>query len=168
MAPGGRQRRRQWALVHHLGAADTVVAAAFSEQYWQNTSTILQNLRSDAAVFGSVAELCADAISAGRSVFANLTMGHMPSLECDDERRGNPCMFTFNVDDYGSMQRGDVLLTHAVNQGVVSARQRGCSVVAFTCPYVDHSGYPRGQINPSEDHLMLEDVADLVVLRIAI
>ena len=90
-----------------------------------------------------MAELCAGAIQRGRSVFANLTMGHMPSLECDDQRKGNPRLFEFNVDDYGSMQQGDVLLTHAVSRGVLAARRRGVRVVAFTCPYVDHSGWPR-------------------------
>ena len=61
------------------------------------------------------------------------------------------------------MEHGDVLLTHAVDSAVLAAKQRGVFVVAFTCPYVNHSKWPRGQIVPSEHGLLLEDVANVVV-----
>lgn len=141
----------------------TATAGSFSEQYYNGSLEILTRLRADAATFSDVAELCASAISAGSRVFANLVMGHMPAAECADNRSGNPCVFTFNSHDYSSMRRGDVLLTHAVTRAVGDARRRGVKVIAFTCPYVNHSGWPSGEIQPSEDELMLEDVADLVV-----
>ena len=67
--------------------------------------------------------------------------------------------------NYGAMRPGDVLLTHAATRAVHDARRRarGVRVFAFTCPYVGHSGWPRGQIMPPEDGLLLEDVADRVV-----
>ena len=110
-----------------------------------------------------MAAVCASSIATGGRVFANLTMGHMPTAECSDQRAGNPQLFVFDCSDYGAMRPGDVLLTHAATRAVRDARRRGVRVFAFTCPYVDHSGWPRGQIMPSEDGLLLEDVADRVV-----
>lgn len=157
------------------GDGSTVAAAAepsaivvppsldFAKQYFDGSVEILAAIRKDSPVLGAVAASCAGAISRGQRVFANLTMGHLPAAECEDTRAGNPAHFVFNCENYEMMKSGDVLLTHAVSKAVLAARERGVLVIAFTCPYVDHSAYPRGQIQPAEDNLLLEDVADFVV-----
>jgi uncharacterized phosphosugar-binding protein len=141
---------------------------AFGEEYYQNSVKMLRAIRDDAAVIGEFAARCAAALRAGHKVYANAAAGHMPRLELDNEREGNPAMFEFSPtlftpEQHAAMQEGDVLFINRVTAAARQVRDAGVYVVAFTTCYANNRNAPLGMIRPGENDYMPEDVASHVV-----
>ena len=142
---------------------------AFGEEYYQNVVKLLRAIHADAGIVAEVAVRAADAIRAGRKVYANITTGHMPTSELMNEREGNPALFEFTGSDvctpeqFAAMQEGDVLLTNHVSEAERQARDAGVYVVIFTTCYVNNRNTPPEMVHPNENDLMPEDVASRVV-----
>ncbi len=141
---------------------------AFGEEYYQKAVEILRAVGDD-TVLAEVATRAVEALRQGHKVYANISIGHMPSFELDDRREGNPLVFTtpenvgFSPDHLAALGEGDVLLTCQTNEAIREARDRGVYVVAFTTPYRPNSKTPPGKLNPNENDLLPEDVASQVV-----
>lgn len=141
----------------------------FGEEYYQNAVKLLQDIRTDVQIVAEVSAKATDAIRAGNKVYANVTTGHMPTYELENEREGNPAQFEFTGADsctpeqYAAMQAGDVLLTNSVSEAVRAARDAGVYVVVFTTCYINNHNVPPGKVNPNVNDWMPEDVASRVV-----
>jgi len=107
---------------------------AFGEEYYQNAVQLLRDIRGDAEILAEVATKATDALRTSRTVYANITTGHMPTYELINDREGNPAFFEFTGADsctpeqFAAMREGDVLLTNSVNESVRAARDVGIYV----------------------------------------
>ncbi|MBI4552458.1 MAG: hypothetical protein HY710_09355 [Candidatus Latescibacteria bacterium] len=141
----------------------------FGEAYYQNAVKLLQDVRGEAKSIAGVSAIAADALRAGRTVYANITAGHMPKYELVNEREGNPALFTFIApnqcppESFAAMQAGDVLLTNYVGEPVRAARDRGVYVVVVTTYYYSNRHTPPGKLPPNPHDWMPEDVASRVI-----
>ena len=110
---------------------------AFGEEYYQNAVQLLRDIRGDAEILAEVATKATDALRTSRTVYANITTGHMPTYELINDREGNPAFFEFTGADsctpeqFAAMREGDVLLTNSVNESVRAARDVGIYVVVL-------------------------------------
>ncbi len=141
---------------------------AFGEEYYQNAVKILRALHDDAPIIAAVAARCAEALSTGHKVYTNAVAGHMPRMELDDEREGNPALFEFSAgaftaEQFAAMGKGDVLLTNSVSADVRQAREAGAYVVVVTTCYTNNRHAPPGMVHPNENDWMPEDVASQVL-----
>jgi uncharacterized phosphosugar-binding protein len=141
---------------------------AFGEEYYQNAIEILRAIGADDALV-EVARRAVEALRHGHKVYANISIGHMPTYELDDKREGNPLIFaspqsgSFTPEELETLGEGDVLLTCQTNAAMRQARDRGAYVVSFTTPYRPNSKTPPDKLNPNEDNLLPEDVASCVI-----
>ncbi|MEE3194007.1 MAG: hypothetical protein VX289_05740 [Candidatus Poribacteria bacterium] len=142
---------------------------AFGEEYYQNAVQLLRDIRGDAEILADIATKATDALRTSRTVYANITTGHMPTYELINDREGNPAFFEFTGADsctpeqFAAMREGDVLLTNSVNESVRAARDVGIYVVVFTTCYVNNRNTPQGKVNPNVNDWMPEDVASRVI-----
>ena len=141
----------------------------FGLEYYRVVTDLLRQIRDDAPILAEIAARATETIRAGRTVYMNVSTGHMPSNELVNDREGSPGIFQVNTSDsntqeeYDAMQAGDMLLTNRVSEAVKTVRDRGVYVVVFTTCYVNNRITPPGKVQPNENDLMPEDVATLVV-----
>ena len=140
----------------------------FGEEYYQNAVKILRALHNDAPIIAAVAARCSAALSSGHKVYTNAVSGHMPRIELENEREGNPALFEFSAggftpEQFAAMGEGDVLLTNSVSADTHQARQAGAYVVVITTCYANNRDTLPGQVRPSENDWMPEDVASQVL-----
>ena len=112
---------------------------AFGEEYYQKAVEMLQGIHGEAEIIAEVATRAADAIRAGRKVYAGLIAGHMPHYELVNEREGNPAQFEFSTkgwanEDIAAMQEGDVLLTNRVAEVVKEENHDKGTITVSTRP----------------------------------
>ena len=142
---------------------------SFGEEYLQNAQKMLRQIRADAVLLAQVAAQATEAVRAGRKVYANCAIGHMPRFELHNEREGNPRVLCMpdggecTPEQLAILKDGDVLLTGRVNAAIRRARDAGVYVVVFTTCYVNNRNVPPGEVRPNENDWMPEDVASLVI-----
>ncbi|MBM3265063.1 MAG: hypothetical protein FJY97_16795 [candidate division Zixibacteria bacterium] len=143
--------------------------APFGIEYYRVATGLLRQIGDDATLIAEVAAKTVETIRAGRTVYMNVSTGHMPSLDLIADREGSPGIFHVNTNDsntpeeYAAMRSGDMLLTNRVSEAVKEVRDRGVYVVVFTTCYVNNRITPPGMVQPNENDLMPEDVASRVV-----
>ena len=62
----------------------------FGEEYYQGVTSLLSKIYDDAEIIAGVAQKAAAALRAGKKVYTDAAIGHMPPTEMEDEREGNP------------------------------------------------------------------------------
>jgi hypothetical protein len=158
---------------HGVHAASEA-ASSCGREYFRKAADQLRATRGDAEQLAAIAREAAGALLAGRRVYANIVVGHMPSRELDNGRAGNPAQFDFIPTSAAAAEAppaferiaaGDVLLTCKVDSAVRAARERGAYVAVFTCHRVNHRGTPPGEVtwNSNAERLMPADVGSTVV-----
>ena len=140
----------------------------FGEEYYQGVTSLLSKIYDDAEIIAGVAQKAATALRAGKKVYTDAAIGHMPPTEMEDEREGNPaqihcCGHNCSPEDYAALEAGDVLITNSVNDSVRQARDAGVYVVGLPTAYVNNSRTPAGKIHPNPNEWVLEDVSSEVV-----
>ena len=104
--------------VRHADAADRAGAKYnwghtmdFGEQYYVRILEILENIRrNEMQLVGDISGRMADTIKKGGRVWYDAYVGHMGNIECLEENKGNPRIFTSNPDKvkHDRMKPGDV------------------------------------------------------------
>ena len=140
----------------------------FGEEYYQGVTSLLSKVYDDAEIIAGVAQKAAAALRAGKKVYTDAAIGHMPPTEMEDEREGNPaqihcCGHNCSPEDYAALEAGDVLITNSVNDSVRQARDAGVYVVGLPTAYVNNSRTPPDKIHPNPNGWVLEDVSSEVV-----
>lgn len=142
---------------------------AFGEEYYQNATKLLRDIRGEADAIAELSDVAAQALRRGNKVYANIVVGHMPGYELVNDREGNPGFFEFcpggggDPEHYQAMKAGDVLFTNAVEEPVKEARDKGVYVVVVTTCYVNNRNTPPGKVLPNPNDWMPEDVATRVI-----
>jgi uncharacterized phosphosugar-binding protein len=140
----------------------------FGEEYYRGITELLRQTGDDAEMLAEVAALAVEALRRGNKVYTEAAVGHMPPLEMDDEREGNPaqihcCGHNCTEEDYAALQPGDVLFTNHVNSTLRQLRDAGVYVVGFTTCYINHSKTPEGEVHPNHNGWLAEDVSSRVI-----
>ncbi len=148
----------------------------FMEEYHRGTMRILGCLKGELDHIEELASRAASVIRDGGTVWSSANIGHMPSSEQSEKRRGNPGVIKDHTtrgdkQNQGEMQeiscdslrKGDMLFTCYCNRSVQAARDRGVYVVCVPVNYVNNEFWPEGYVLPNEDNLMLGDVSNEIL-----
>ena len=148
----------------------------FMEEYLQGTLSILGSLSGELDHIGELADRAVSVLKAGGSVYNSANIGHMPSTEQDEKRRGNPGVmraYTGIIDqqnkaemkesDFSALKKGDMIITCYCNRSLQQARDRGAYVVTVPVNYINNEFWPEGYVLPNEDNLMLKDVSNEIL-----
>ncbi len=145
----------------------------FMEEYLQGTLSILGCLSGEIDHIADLAERAVSVQKAGGTVWNSANIGHMPSTEQSEKRRGNPCVMKTHtaraegksddwrsLADYSDVQKGDMIITCYCNRSLQQARDRGVYVVTVPVNYINNEFWPEGYVLANEDNLMLKDVSN--------
>ncbi len=147
----------------------------FMDEYLDGTLQILGSLSGEIDHIGELAERAKSVVKAGGTVWNSANIGHMPSTEQSEKRRGNPGVmktYTARTDtqnkaemaetDFSGLKKGDMIVTCYCNKSLKEARDRGAYVVTVRELH-QHEFWPEGYVLPNEDNLMLKDVSNEVL-----
>ncbi|MFA6473174.1 MAG: hypothetical protein WCU00_14175 [Candidatus Latescibacterota bacterium] len=148
----------------------------FMDEYLQGTLKILGSLGGEIEHIGELSGRAVSIIKNGGTVYNSANIGHMPSTEQSENRRGNPRvmkdykkmtasknkaeMLEASFDD---LKKGDMIITCYCNKSLREARDRGVYVVSVPVNYVNNEFWPDGYVLPNEDNLMLKDVSNEIL-----
>jgi len=148
----------------------------FMDEYLTGTKSILGCIAGETGHISDLADRAVSVIKNGGTVWNNANIGHMPSSEQREDRRGNPGVMkthTKRADfqnqaemgeaDFSDLTPGDMIFTCYCNRSLKEARDRGVYVVCVPVNYVNNEFYPEGYVLPNEDNLMLGDVSNEVL-----
>ncbi|MBN1293179.1 MAG: hypothetical protein JXB48_15180 [Candidatus Latescibacteria bacterium] len=148
----------------------------FMEEYYQGTMNLLGCLNGEIDHIGELSSRAASVIKNGGTVWQSMNIGHMPSREQSEKRRGNPGDIrdhtaTGDKQNQGEMreqafedcQKGDMIFTNYCNRSLQAARDRGVYVVCVPVNYVNNEFFPEGYVLPNEDNLVLGDVSNEIL-----
>ncbi len=148
----------------------------FMDEYLDGTLQILGSLSGEIDHIGELAERAKSVVKAGGTVWNSANIGHMPSTEQSEKRRGNPGVmktYTARTDtqnkaemaetDFSGLKKGDMIVTCYCNKSLKEARDRGAYVVTVPVNYINNEFWPEGYVLPNEDNLMLKDVSNEVL-----
>ena len=148
----------------------------FMEEYYRGTMEILGRLSGEIEHIGELSSRAVSVIKNGGTVWSSANIGHMPSREQAEDRRGNPRVMKAHTlksknknqaemteaatDD---LKKGDMLFTNYCNRAIQAARDSGVYVVSVPVNYVNCEFWPEGYVLPNEDNLMLGDVSNEIL-----
>jgi uncharacterized phosphosugar-binding protein len=148
----------------------------FMEEYLQGTLNILGCLSGEIDHIADLADRAVSVQKAGGTVWNSANIGHMPSTEQSEKRRGNPAvMKTYTAraktqnkaempeTDFSEVKKGDMIITCYCNRSLQQARDRGAYVVTVPVNYINNEFWPEGYVLPNEDNLMLKDVSNEIL-----
>jgi len=148
----------------------------FMEEYYQGTLELLGRLSGEIGHINALSDRAVAVLKNGGTVWSSANIGHMPSTEQSEGRRGNPGIIrdhTTRGDTQNkaemreiscdALKKGDMLFTNYCNRSVQAARDRGVYVVGIPVNYVNSEFWPEGYVYPNEDNLMLGDVSNEVL-----
>jgi hypothetical protein len=148
----------------------------FMEEYYQGTLDILGRLSGELGQIDALSDRAVSVLKSGGTVWSSAGIGHMPSVEQGEGRRGNPGVIkdhktqgdTKNKAEMteiscDTLKKGDMLFTNFCNRSVQAARDRGVYVVGIPVNYVNNEFWPEGYVYPNEDNLMLGDVSNEIL-----
>ncbi len=134
----------------------------FMDEYHEGTMEILGRLSGEIELVGELSSRAANVIRNGGNVWTSMNIGHMPSTEQKEDRRGSPGIMKDSA-DFESMKKGDMVFTNHCTEAVLAARDRGVYVVSVTVNYINNEFRPEGFANPNKDNLMLADVSNEIL-----
>ncbi len=134
----------------------------FMDEYHRGIMEILGRLSGEIGHVGELTSRAAQVIQNGGTVWTSMSIGHMPSSEQKEDRRGSPGIMKDSI-DFDAMKKGDMVFTNHCTQAVKAARDRGVYVVSVTVNYINNEFRPAGFANPNEDDLMLADVSNEIL-----
>ncbi len=159
--------------VRHADAADRAGSKYnwghtmdFGEQYYVRVNEILESIRrNEMNLIGDISSRMAETKKKGGTVWYDAYVGHMGTIECLEENKGNPRIIKSNPKDikHDQMKSGDVLVTNSVNENVRGARDRGAYVVGVPVNYIDNEWTPRGFVTPNVNNWLLGDVSSVIL-----
>jgi hypothetical protein len=148
----------------------------FMDEYHRGTMEILGSISGEIGHIGELADRAVSVIKNGGTVWNSANIGHMPSTEQNEKRRGNPgVMKTYTKmsgtqnqaamgeSDFSDLAKGDMIVTCYCNRSLKEARDRGVYVVTVPVNYVNSEFWPKGYVLPNEDDLLLGDVASEIL-----
>ncbi len=148
----------------------------FMEEYYQGTMEILGCLSGEAGHIGELSSRAASIIKNGGTVWSSMNIGHMPSREQSEKRRGNPGVMKDHTAlsekqaksemreaAFEEIKKGDMVFTNYCNRSLQAARDRGVYVVCVPVNYVNNEFWPEGYVLPNEDNLLLSDVSNEIL-----
>jgi len=148
----------------------------FMEEYYQGTMEILGCLSGELDHIGELSSRAVSVIKNGGTVWNSAHIGHMPTVEQSEERRGNPKVMkthTAKSDKqnkgempeaaFEDLKKGDMIFTNYCNRSLQAARDRGVYVVSIPVNYINNEFWPEGYVLPNEDNLMLRDVSSEIL-----
>jgi uncharacterized phosphosugar-binding protein len=125
---------------------------------------------------GELSSRAVSVIKNGGTVWNSANIGHMPTVEQSEERRGNPKVMkthTARSDKqnkgempeaaFEDLKKGDMIFTNYCNRSLQAARDRGVYVVSIPVNYINNEFWPEGYVLPNEDNLMLRDVSSEIL-----
>ncbi len=148
---------RQWALEYTFGHT-----IPFMHEYHQGTMELLGRLNGEIDHIGDLSSRAASVVRNGGTVWTSMNIGHMPSSEQKEDRRGSPGIMKDSA-AFDEFQKGDMVFTNHCTSAVQKARDRGVYVVAVTVNYIDNEFRPVGFTNTNENGLMLKDVSNEIL-----
>ncbi|MFC1538019.1 hypothetical protein ACFL6H_01220 [Candidatus Latescibacterota bacterium] len=134
----------------------------FMDEYHRGTMELLGQLSGETGHIGELSSRAVSVINNGGTVWTSMNIGHMPSHEQKETRRGSPGIMKDHT-DFESLKKGDILFTNQCSKAVLEARERGVYVVSVTVNYIDNEFRPVEFTNPNEDGLMLGDVSNEIL-----
>ena len=134
----------------------------FMEEYHRGTMELLGCLSGEIEHVGELSSRAASIIKNGGTVWTSMNIGHMPSSEQKEDRRGSPGIMKDSI-EFESFKKGDMVFTNHCTKAVQEARDRGVYVVSVTVNYIDNEFRPAGFTNPNEDNFMLGDVSNEIL-----
>ncbi|MFC1551097.1 hypothetical protein ACFL6P_00895 [Candidatus Latescibacterota bacterium] len=134
----------------------------FMDEYHKGTMELLGRLSGETGHIGELSSRAVSVINNGGTVWTSMNIGHMPSHEQKETRRGGPGIMK-DHSDFESLKKGDILFTNQCSKDVLAARERGVYVVSVTVNYTDNEFRPVGFANLNEDGLMLADVSNEIL-----
>lgn len=148
----------------------------FMEEYLQGSLEILGCLNGELEHIGELSDRAVSVIKSGGTVWNSANIGHMPSTEQSEERRGNPGVMKTHAKkgdkqnqgempeaDFSDLKKGDMIITCFCNRSLQQARDRGVYVVTVPVNYINNEFWPEGYVLPNEDNLMLKDVSSEIL-----
>ncbi len=138
----------------------------FGEQYYVRIVEILESIRrNEMQLIGDISSRMAETLKKGGKVWYDAYVGHMGTIECNEENKGNPRIFVSNAKNvkYEEMKPGDVLVTNNVNEKIKAARDAGTYVVGVPVNYVDNEWTPRGFVSPNPNNWLLGDTSSVIL-----
>lgn len=148
----------------------------FMDEYHQGTMKILGSLAGELEHIGELSNRAVSVIKAGGTVYNSANIGHMPSTEQAESRRGNPKVMkdhrnmtkvqnqaAMGEAAFEDLKKGDMIITNYCNKSLKAARDRGVYVVTVPVNYVNNEFWPEGYVLPNEDNLMLKDVSSEIL-----
>ena len=148
----------------------------FMEEYHQGTMNILGCLSGETEHIGELSSRAASIIKNGGTVWNSANIGHMPTKEQAEERRGNPGVMKTHVQKsqkqnqgemkegaFADLKKGDMIITNYCNKSLQEARDRGVYVVSIPVNYINNEFFPEGYVLPNEDNLVLGDVSNEIL-----
>ncbi len=170
-ASGSIGKESEWEREYTFG--HTVL---FMDEYLDGTLSILGSLSGEVDHIGELAERAKAVVKAGGTVWNSANIGHMPSTEQSEKRRGNPGVMKTHIGrtnqqnkaempetDFSDVKKGDMIVTCYCNKSLKEARDRGAYVVTVPVNYINNEFWPEGYVLPNEDNLMLKDVSNEVL-----
>jgi len=170
-ASGSIGKESEWEREYTFG--HTVL---FMDEYLDGTLSILGSLSGEVDHIGELAERAKSVVKAGGTVWNSANIGHMPSTEQSEKRRGNPGVMKTHIGrtnqqnkaempetDFSDVKKGDMIVTCYCNKSLKEARDRGAYVVTVPVNYINNEFWPEGYVLPNEDNLMLKDVSNEVL-----
>ncbi|MBT4483442.1 MAG: hypothetical protein HOC71_07170 [Candidatus Latescibacteria bacterium] len=148
----------------------------FMEEYYRGTMEILGRLSGEIPQIGELTNRAVSVIKNGGTVWNSANIGHMPTKEQAESRRGNPRVMKDHKQQsskenkgemkegaFANLKKGDMIFTNYCNRSLQKARDRGVYVVSVTVNYVNNKFWPEGYVLPNEDGLLLEDVSNEIL-----
>ena len=136
----------------------------FMDEYYQGTMELLGRLSGEIDHVGELSSRAANVIKNGGTVWTSMNIGHMPSHEQNETRRGGPGIMKDHTEpEFEKFKKGDMVFTNYCSKAVLAARNRGVYVVSVTVNYIDNEFRPVGFANLNEDGLMLNDVSNEIL-----
>ena len=148
----------------------------FMEEYYRGTMNILGCLNGEIEHIGDLSSRAVSVVKNGGTVWQSMNIGHMPSKEQNENRRGNPQVIKDHKDMsdkknkgemgeqmFDNLKKGDMIFTCFCNRSLQKARDRGVYVVSVPVNYVNNEFFPEGYVLPNEDNLVLGDVSNEIL-----
>jgi len=141
----------------------------FMDQYYDGIIDIVTGIRStEIDAIASAMEKAWELKRKGGRLYSHVVYGHYARFAASSDRPGQPWILPQSVnhptqEEFDGMKAGDFLITSAVNENTLKAREKGVYVVGVTNNYFKFKRTPPDGLRAERMGLSLEEMTDHII-----
>ncbi len=162
---GTRESRAVPGIADEIEAHDT----QFMEQYYSGIMNIVDGiLATEIDAIATAMEKAWELRRKGGTLYSHVVYGHFARFAASSDRPGQPWILPQSVnhptqEEFDGMKKGDFLITSAVNENTLKAREKGVYVVGVTNNYFKFERTPPGGLAGNRMELSIDEMTPHVI-----